>query len=203
MSKIIALCGIDGSGKSTYINYISTYFLSLNKSVHVADPMKNGIYNNSLRQGGSCKSSKVMYEKYTPELVSITYALDLLNSMNKIVNLNHDVIITHRHYLCCLACAELFTNNLDMIRKIISLVKRPDLIVYLDTDIEVAYSRIVKRAEELSIKEDKLNLMKCKKTYEKLIEQISTELVIVNTDRDITNNQFELKKLNMKINNIL
>lgn len=203
MSIIIAFSGIDGSGKSTYIKYIKDSLEKKNISVKAYNPMKSGRYNRSLKEGSNCKSNDDLYSNFDKSLISITYALDLVEFMNSIKELKTDVVLIHRHSLCCNTCAELFFKPPKLFKQILGLLEEPNLSVHLDVDVEIALERIKSRGEKRSVKESKNNLNFCRERYKNSLEKKKGNYFFFNTNLDISYNKEKLILLESKIRDIL
>ena len=153
--KIIAFCGIDGSGKSTQLRLVRDY-LSENAKVLVAK-----INYSPLNKMGDNRLFDLALKGYSG-LKIIAYYHDL---QQKDV-FNYDYILCDRHLLCYLAYAYAYdVSHLDMVRKLLFMVDDPDLTFYFDVPVSVAMDRISKRSFR-DKNENVDTLTKAKKGYE-------------------------------------
>lgn len=148
---LIAFCGTDGCGKSTYIDYFKRYFEEKGVSYKTIDPMKKGEFANALKKI-PYESNKNINEYLDPTLISAAYALDMLYFMSS--QNNNNILLSHRYDLCCRTYAMLNRANMDYVELILSYLPVPDLTVYIKISPEVAYQRLLHRDQKLSWKEN-------------------------------------------------
>lgn len=134
-AKIIAFCGIDGSGKSTQLRLIRDY-LSKEAKVMVAK-----LEYSPLNQMGDNKILDLALKGYSGlKIISYYYGLQHKDAFN------YDYILCDRHLLCYLAYAYAYNvPRLDIVRNLLFMVDDPDLTFYFDVPVSVAMNRISKR----------------------------------------------------------
>ena len=134
-AKIIAFCGIDGCGKSTQLKLTNDY---LSKSAKV---LVSKINYSPLNKMGDNKCLDIFLKGYSAFKI-ISYYHDLQNEVS-----NYDYILCDRHLLCYLAYAYAYgIGHLDLIRKLLFMVKNPDLTFYFDVPVDEALRRISGRS---------------------------------------------------------
>ena len=154
-AKIIAFCGIDGSGKSTQLKLVRDY-LSKDAKVLVAK-----MSYSPLNRMGDNKIFDLALKGYSG-LKIISYYYDL---QHKDV-FNYDYILCDRHLLCYLAYAYAYdVPHLDIVRNLLFMVDDPDLTFYFDVPVSVSMDRISKRTF-IDRNENVDTLTKAKQGYE-------------------------------------
>jgi thymidylate kinase len=154
---LIAVCGIDGSGKTTIANEIKQYFVShgMERCI-VIDAMKGGKYIEHLKTV-AVQTGISMRELYSPEILNIAWSLDLIDKYENIVKpyLKKDyIVILHRSDLCCRTYSQLFSQRTSVINRILdNAAFQVDLHIYLDVEPEIAYHRIQARNQGGNITE--------------------------------------------------
>lgn len=133
--KIIAFCGIDGSGKSTQLRLVRDY-LSEKAKVLVAK-----MSYSPLNQMGDSKLFDLILKGYSGlKIISYYYNLQYKDVFN------YDYILCDRHLLCYLAYAYAYdVPHLDIVRDLLFMVDDPDLTFYFDVPVSVSMDRISKR----------------------------------------------------------
>lgn len=135
-AKIIAFCGIDGSGKSTQLKLTRDY-LSKDAKVLVAK-----LEYSPLNKMGDNKFFDLVLKGYSG-LRIISYYYDLQHKDA----LNYDYILCDRHLLCYLAYAYAYNiPHLNIVRDLLFMVDDPDMTFYFDVPVDVALNRISKRS---------------------------------------------------------
>lgn len=198
MSTVIAFSGIDGSGKSTYIDFIEKKLKKKGFNAFQYDPMNSGKYNKELKNGSECLHNDELYSKYSSDMISVTFALDLMDEMEKIKK-KGDIVLVHRHTLCCEVCASLYSKKSKTLKKILEQIETPDLLVYLDVDVNIALQRINRRGRKKTKKETKEKLLASRREYLRKLKQVKSEIVIINTDTELIQNKESLMSLEKKI----
>ncbi len=154
-AKIIAFCGIDGSGKSTQLKLTKDY-LSQRAKVMVAK-----MDYSPLNKMGDNKVIDMFLKGYS--------GLKIINYYFKLQHFdttNYDYILCDRHLLCYLAYAHAYgVSHLKFIRDLLFMVDDPDLTLYFDVPVQVALDRINKRSFR-DKNENVLTLTEAKKGYD-------------------------------------
>ncbi|MCL2610616.1 MAG: hypothetical protein FWE02_02950 [Defluviitaleaceae bacterium] len=99
---LIAVCGIDGSGKSSCIEYAKSYFEATKKEVVQIDPMKNGSIMPQLKNFTKMKGEEWYNHSFDKTVTNVCYALDALFFLSELKVSSHDkIILSHRYDICC------------------------------------------------------------------------------------------------------
>ena len=150
----VCFCGIDGVGKSYYINRIYDILIQSEESVCVYNPMKEGKNIKALLDNiPQCKS---VYDIYDSTLVSMAYALDLYCSMIKMDD--NCVNLLHRGVNSCKIYADMQGADMNIIEKVCDVVPHSDLTIFMDVNPDTAFERILQRSSDISWKEEYDNL---------------------------------------------
>ena len=135
-AKIIAFCGIDGCGKSTQLKLVND---NLSKSSKV---MVAKLDYFPLNKMGDNKYLDMILKGYSGLRI-----IDYYKSLQSKDVFNYDYILCDRHLLCYLAYAYAYgIGHLDLIRKLLFMVKNPDLTFYFDVPVDEALRRISGRS---------------------------------------------------------
>ena len=135
-AKIIAFCGIDGSGKSTQLKLTKDY-LSKDAKVMVAK-----LEYSPLNKMGDNKFFDLALKGYSGlKIISYYYNLQHKDAFE------YDYILCDRHLLCYLSYAYAYNiPHLNIVRDLLFMVDDPDMTFYFDVPVEVALDRISKRS---------------------------------------------------------
>lgn len=160
--------GIDGSGKTSIINYLKTKF---NNIYFTKEPTDNFEFNKL----------KKLDNEYDSIYNFFLFTYDRLNHQKDLEENKDNIIISDRYIASSIAyegpLIDKFFNNIDETIKWIlyvsKMIKLPDIIIYLDLDIDIAMERIKnnrknlnKNNKILSILEEKKNLENVKIYYD-------------------------------------
>lgn len=148
---LIVFCGIDGCGKSTYIDCLKKHMESNGTLCQIIDPMKKGVLSQALKKIPIASEINVNH-LFDPTLISSAYALDMLYSMSK--NEKNIFYLSHRYDLCCRSYAMVQSANINYIDMILSCLPIPNLTVYIKISPVIAYERLIQRNKKLSWKEN-------------------------------------------------
>ena len=189
---LIAFCGTDGCGKSTYIDSLKTYVESNGISCKIIDPMKKGLLSRAIKKI-PVESEININHLFDPTLVSSVYALDMMYSMSR--NKNNGFYLSHRYDLCCRSYAMVQNANMEYINMILSYLPIPHLTVYIKISPAVAYERLVKRNEKLSWKENIDVLTNASLCYDINFNQLRRNKIMVDNSQaeDFENNVNAIK----------
>ncbi len=145
----ITVSGIDGSGKSTCIAWIYDYLIGLGiRDVSVVDCMKPGHYTALLKHISEEKGTG-MRECFSPDMINLTWTSDLIYNRIKIIEpvlRRGGTVISHRSELCCRVYSHLFSEECDVIERMLLPMKCDDILeFYVDTTPDKAFERIQRR----------------------------------------------------------
>ena len=168
-TKIIALSGIDGSGKSTLARWLKKQLersgkkvVIIHKDYHFYYDLKSkGIDENSMRIG---------------------LAFDYIKSIHKITSQGkYDYLICDRCALCYISYGEKYgCTCIDLLINIFGTLQQPDIIFFVNVDIDTAIKRINRRKKAAALNENYCFLSEVDKIYRKNIMKYFKETIIVN-----------------------
>ena len=150
IGRLIALSGIDGSGKSTCAATLKLLLESKGKNnVSIEDAMQSGLFFPTLKAISQEKKRNIR-ETYCSNSINLSWTADLLlNYECRIKNLlrEKDFVILHRSELCCRVYSRLFSPQNDMIDRILDKYDfKYDLLIFLNIDPNLSYQRILQRS---------------------------------------------------------
>ena len=182
--KIIAVMGIDGSGKTTLVENLKKCSSGIDK-IKCMSIFENSIFTKELESVAQ-QQGKTRRECFSKELRSIIWRTDLINNVfNDVIPEleNGNIIILDRYKLCNKVYSNLEISDLGHMDRMLEILPNPDLGIYLDVDIDVALSRINNRNNrELAPYEKKEGLIALKERYEKLIQQENYNIIKVDAN---------------------
>lgn len=162
-SKFIAVDGLDGSGKTTCINYLKEYFESLGKKVYLTKAIGSGFGGWEFRQ---ILLSGELVDQNVTNLLTIACHISSINEINSLrktsEELGEDTIIIHDRYLASYWAYNylnpMLSSNEEIKNKSLMLFNsylnindkelQPDLYFYINVDPSIAKERIDKRNEK-------------------------------------------------------
>ena len=148
---LIVIMGIDGAGKTTLIQNIKKCSINISglKSMSIFD---ESIFTKELEETAD-KQGKTRREMFSPRLRSIIWRNDLINNtLTKVVpelEKGH-IVILDRYCLCNKVYSNLEKEGLSHMDKILDILPKPDLGIFLDVNESVAVERIKKRGKEIA-----------------------------------------------------
>jgi len=175
--KLIAIMGIDGSGKTTLVGNLQKCGSGIEnwKCMSIFD---NSIFTEELEMVAR-QQGKTRRECFSKGLRSITWRSDLINNVFRYVIPELEkgsTIILDRYTLCNKVYSNLERSGLGYMDKILEVLPSPDLGIYLDVDIDVALRRINKRTGK------KEGLIDLERKYKKLMLQEGYPIVEINAN---------------------
>lgn len=178
------ISGIDGSGKTTVAEGIKNYLLGVGiENVVIVDAMKGGCYTRQLKECSVDNTN--MRQKFSPELLNLTWSADLLYTCEKIVKPYLEkgyYVILHRSDLCCRVYSKVFAKKDFISERLIDTTDiQPDLHFYLHIPPELAYERIAIRngGQAIEVKEKIEYLEKAAEIYQQYLEYDRYKKVII------------------------
>jgi len=157
----ICLEGIDCSGKSTQILLLEKWIKKyVNEVIRVHEPTDSDI-GKMIRQ--YLKNNPIISDNFQT-VMALLFAADRVNLVKKVdeVKKNKGIIITDRS----LYSSIVYQNGPKWIREINKYAKKPDIVILLDLDIDIA----LKRRKSKDTFENKPFLEKVRQKYIKLAE---------------------------------
>lgn len=147
--KLIVFCGLDGSGKTTQLNLLSSYLKNRPADVVLTKQptdfvRKSGIFRTYMDQED--------HGAYDYLSLSLLCASDRVQHSNKFILPalgDGKIVISDRYYYSCLAnlIARGYSDQ-KWIYEISESVPRPDMVFFMDTDVESAVKRVRSRPSE-------------------------------------------------------
>ena len=189
---LICFTGIDGSGKSTFIEYTYEWLKrNTERNITLCEGTKPSLFNRQLKINDIGINRDVI-DTYEPEIVALSHAADLLNNLDKTIipAMNKgDIVLTHRYDICSIAYSQAIGCTNNVIKKILSLCPEPDILFYLDINPEVAVNRIKNRSiltgEEIKRKESIEILSLARKYYVEAVRSSQRKIYFLNAEKDM------------------
>lgn len=187
---LIAVCGTDGSGKTTQIENIEKFLMKKGKKV----------YRTKQPTDWYRKDERVRrFLKGEIEDAELIKELALFSAADRLRHINEEIIpkikegyivLTDRYVFS--AYAYFYTRgikDIEWLKNINKYVLEPDITLYIKTDPKIAYERILKRDGKSAKKEEKdINFLnKVAEVFEKQIWGYSNKYHIINGNNEIKN----------------
>lgn len=182
--KLIAIMGIDGSGKTTLVRNLQKCGCKIEnwKCMSIFD---NSIFTQELEKV-AIQQGKTRRECFSKELRSITWRVDLINNVFRYVVPELEkgsTIILDRYTLCNKVYSNLEKSDLGYMDRILEVLPKPDLGIYLDVDIDVALKRINERnGKEQAPYEKREGLIDLEGKYKSLMLREEYPIVKINAN---------------------
>lgn len=137
--RLLAVEGIDGSGKSTHLQLLLSWLRALGHTVHLTNWNSSPLVHDALRDA---KRARIL----TPQTFSLMHAADLADRLEQEVlpHLRVGHIVLADRWVCT-ALARDQARGLDpaWVRRVYAMAPRPDLTVFFRLPVEVALGRIL------------------------------------------------------------
>lgn len=169
--KLVALAGLDGSGKSTLAQALAQWmeeeFQTPCLYVH---GMKPSYYTAEL-EAVAAQLGTDRRSLFSPTLRGLAWCLDLLKRWQELMEpalaAGHSVICD-RYTLCNLVFTSSNQGDIRLLRRLHTLLPRPDLYLFLNIDLEQALERIRRRGRAATQKESPEQLARSSSLYAEL-----------------------------------
>ena len=181
---LVVIMGIDGSGKTTLVGNPERCACNVDdwKCMSIFD---NSVFTKELEDVAKLQG-KTRRECFSKELRSLIWRTDLINNVYKYVIPeleNGNTVILDRYTLCNKVYSNLKSRGLEYMDKMLDILPKTDLGIYLDIDIDVALQRIAQRSgKERAPYEKREGLVQIKDVYEGLISKEDYPIVRINAD---------------------
>lgn len=137
--RLIAVEGIDGSGKSTHVQLLGAWLRALGQPVHVTSWNSSPLIHDALRDA---KRARIL----SPATFSLMHAADLADRLEQEVlpylRVGH-LVLADRWVCTALARDQARGLDLTWVRRVYAMAPRPDLTVFFRLPVEVALGRIL------------------------------------------------------------
>lgn len=173
--------GIDGAGKSTQIEIIKKWLEDNGLEVEtIVEPTSSeiGMLIRKLLKKSNASSDSMQ------KIFGLLFASDRMLLMDKIENENNKIFLSDRSFISSLA----YQNDKEWIEILNKNVKRPDLVLLLDVDVENSVSRFSGQDEF----ENKEFLTNIRNNYLDIIDEFNHE--IINANNGINKVSSDIKK---------
>ena len=182
VSKLIVYEGIDGCGKDTQINIMDDKLKSLGYDTIVLSNVSDSPIGKSIREVLSNKEYYISSMQMACLFLSELFLVD--KQIKEYLN-NGKTVIMSRWFYSTLAYAGDKLNDYLAIKDISDrLICKPDYLIYLDIDPEIAMERITKRDDttdkKLELYENTSRLARIHKKYELVLDMVSFEMKYTN-----------------------
>ena len=184
--KLIVLMGIDGAGKTTLLNNLNKCSDALHLSNwRFKSVFENPIFTKELETVAN-ENGKTRRECFSSNLRSIIWRNDLIN--NTLLYIlpeleKGNTVILDRYTLCNRVYSKLDDSNLQHMDKMLEILPKPDLGIFLDVDIDIAIKRINERGNERAPYEDKKGLKELRQRYLQLMPLEKYSIVTINANQ--------------------
>ena len=147
--KLIVFCGLDGSGKTTQLNLLSSYLKNRPADVVLTKQPTDFVRKSGIFRTYMDKEDHGMYDYLS---LSLLCASDRVQHSNKFILPalgDGKIVISDRSYYSCLAnlIARGYSDQ-KWIYEISESVPMPDMVFFMDTDVESAVKRVRSRPSE-------------------------------------------------------
>ncbi|MCL2156981.1 MAG: dTMP kinase [Methanobrevibacter sp.] len=181
----ICLEGIDGGGKSTQVEFLSGWLIDSGFKVKkVVEPTDSeiGLLIRKILTSPDATSSN------TQKILGLLFAADRLTLMEKISKYEEEnkIVISDRSFYSSLA----YQNHQKWVFEINKFAKKPDLVLLLDLDVDVAIERCLEEDEF----EKKFFLANVKDNYLDLAQNDKNIFKIINANNGPKKVQSDIKK---------
>ncbi|MEC1717364.1 dTMP kinase [Schinkia azotoformans] len=201
MSYLITLEGVEGSGKSTLINYVKDFFEYRGKSIVVTREPGGIDIAEQIRSVILDKKNTKMDGRTEALLYAASRRQHLVEKI--IPSLNEDKIVLCDRFIDSSLAYQGYARGLG-IDEVLSINEfaignfMPNLTLYLDLDPEVGLSRIRKNKERevnrLDLEEMNFH-NKVKEGYEEVLAKFPDRIVRVDANQEIENVFSDIKKV--------
>jgi dTMP kinase len=200
MNKIVAFEGIDGSGKTSYLQYVEKALLNQGKKIKkFSFPVYESFFGKEI---GALLSGKNEVTALTvnPKSMSLWYALDRWNALKNCDFSEYDYIFFNRYTLSNVVYQSLrqesgakeFENWIFALENKILSIPKPDLYLVFDIDANAAQLNVGKKGNrdyigtESDVYERKNGYLNAARELYKTIETPGSNKKIINVMKNST-----------------
>lgn len=175
---LIALEGIDGSGKTTQARLLVKWLRDRGFSAYYTYEPTRGTFGRILR-------SMAYMRGVNPRVEALLFAADRLQHLERVIMPLLEkgfIIVSDRYLYSSLAYQSVTTRDQRWVEEINKFARRPDLGIYLDVSASEGLSRLRRRRKKSRFEDEDL----LERVREKYLEYVGRgELVEVNAGRPV------------------
>lgn len=194
----IAFCGIDGSGKSTLIEYLVRILQDKYSVVVAKCPFES---KKLLKDSGN----ELFGDVKDVEMKRIAMAFEFVNYHKSIRNVEPQIILSDRYSICYRLLNIIDNITVDTIKrldKIFNLLPEPDLYVFCDITPQTAYNRLITRGNFVFEEENIEILSRLSLLYKNFFRNTKVPTLKISAN-SMSELDFELKKIEKIIKGVL
>ncbi|GAB6181757.1 dTMP kinase [Desulfotomaculum defluvii] len=180
--------GIDGSGTSTQATMLRDYLLNKSRNAVLTCEPSDGPVGHLIREAMKKRLVFSSDPKLFDYQMAYLFAADrhdhLYNEIDGVLKLlENNTVISTRYFFSSFAYHCDTDKDFIFISKLNEQFRNPDLVIYIENDIEISLQRIKSRTSQ-DVYENKTKLEKVKKNYEKIFKQYEGDLFRVRGNDD-------------------
>lgn len=147
--KLIAFCGLDGSGKTTQINLLKAFLEEQGLDVYLTKQPTDFVRKSDIFRTYMDKENHDAYDYLALSLLCASDRVQHSNMEILPALKRNKIVISDRYYYSCLAnlLARGYENQ-KWIYEIAESIPQPDIVFFMDTDAETAVQRVRERPKE-------------------------------------------------------
>lgn len=152
--KLVAICGIDGSGKTTQIKMLKKYFINKERKFY-ATKSPSDWYRKSSRVIDYLRGNIEENAMIVNELALLSASDKLRQYQLEIKDREYQYVIFDRYIYSAYAYFICRGMELKYLIEINQFAPKPDATIYIDIDEELALRRVLQRDNQNANKEEK------------------------------------------------
>lgn len=190
--KVIYIFGIDGSGKTTMLKFLTDLFVK----------QKTELFHSYSNGGPFLKTVDKNDYDSSDQYFNMLHALDHFEKSERIRSGDAEAIkIVERYYICNWVYCKIFgLKQMEGIELLHRFLVKPDIYIFMKVSPNIAYKRILERKSVITKKESLEKLVLAEKYYKEYIDSQNVKVIEINTNEDLLSNQkkviSELRRLN-------
>ncbi|AST93559.1 MULTISPECIES: dTMP kinase [Sutcliffiella] len=200
--RLIVVCGIDGTGKTTIVNYINKLIEELgfpcNKIHSITAGDNAGEVFNFIREKVDADFGKI--EQAIGDFLFINFLFRYKTMIQPSISEGINVVCD-RYLYSHIANQKTFGVNTGLYESIENAIE-PDLIIYLANDVQTSISRVASRSNKDSLDRNIILLSKIKSNLEEMLKdkkvvKIDSSMNIENVKLKVRENIIKLFEVNL------